>query len=137
MRTGPAQRGFTLIEMIVVLAVLSLMLALVLTHGPARSERLTVAAAARDVAGTLRVARARAIAQNRVVGVHLAPNGYQLDGAAVRRMPQAVVLSGPTVIAFHPDGSSSGGSIAVQGGGMRDAVVVNWLTGRVRVGAGS
>ncbi|MBV9248246.1 MAG: prepilin-type N-terminal cleavage/methylation domain-containing protein [Acetobacteraceae bacterium] len=137
MRVGSAQRGFTLIEMIVVLAVLGLMLMLVLTHGPAHSERLTLEAATREVAGTLRVARARAIAQNRIVAVRLAPNGFQMDGDTLRLMPPALLLSGPSFIAFQPDGSSSGGSVAVQGGGMRDAIVVDWLTGRIRVGGGS
>src|SRR5208282_6754454 len=54
--------GFTLIELAVVLAIMGLMLALVLAHGPMRSPTLQTRAAAAQVAQGLRSARARAIA---------------------------------------------------------------------------
>jgi prepilin-type N-terminal cleavage/methylation domain-containing protein len=68
-RRGTA--GFTLIEMIVVLVVLGLALGLVMTRGPVHSRRLELDATARQVAGALRLARSRAIAEERGVAVVL------------------------------------------------------------------
>jgi type II secretion system protein H len=78
MRTRAAG-GFTLVEMLVVLSVLALALALVITHGPVRSPRLELDAAARRVAGALRLARSRAIAEERTVVFALDRGGYSLD----------------------------------------------------------
>ena len=125
--------GFTLLEMIVVLVVLGLALGLVMTHGPARSPRLELDAAARQVAGALRLARSRAIAQERTVPVAFATGGYELDGDAAVSWAADVTPMGDRVISFTPDGGSSGGRIVLRGGGHQVAIGVDWLTGRVFV----
>lgn len=133
MTTTGSERGFTLIEMIVVLVVLGLVLGVVMTHGPARSVRLELDGAARQVAGVLRVARSRAIADDRVVTVTFAPGLYGLDGDAPHSLPGDVVVEGVRVIRFTPDGASSGGQVIVRGGDRQVAIGVDWLTGRVRL----
>ena len=125
--------GFTLIEMIVVLVVLGLALTLVMTHGPMRSQRLDLDAAARQVAGALRLARSRAIAQDRAVAVAFGARGYQLDQDAPVVWSADVSPNGDRVISFTPDGSSSGGRIVLHGGERDVAIGVDWLTGRVLV----
>jgi len=127
------QNGFSLLEMIVVLAILGLALGLVLTRGPMHSPRLDVQVAARDLAGALRVARGRAIAENRPVAVAFAGNLYRIDGSAVQQVPRDVTLTGSAAIRFTPDGSSSGGIVMVAAAALRTAVLVDWLTGRVHV----
>jgi general secretion pathway protein H len=123
--------GFTLIEMIVVLVILGLMMGLVVARGPLHSRRLDMEATARGLAGALRVARGQALAQHRPVVVSVAANGYRVDGEPSHSVPADVVLSGDAAIRYAPDGSSSGGHIAVQGGTGRIGIVVDWLTGRV------
>ena len=123
--------GFTLIEMIVVLVILGLMVGLVLARGPLHSQRLDTEAAARGLAGALRVARGQALAEHRPVVVTVAANAYRVDRAPSHAVPTDVALSGDAAIRFAPDGSSSGGHIAVQGGTGRIGVAVDWLTGRV------
>lgn len=139
--------GFTLIELAVVLVIMSLMLGLVLTHGPLRSPTLQTRAAAAQVAQGLRSARARAIALNRVVtfSLDLADHSFRVDDATPQTLPEALQLAVLTIagkasgqsdvarISFAPDGSSSGGRIALAGNGMRMLVGVDWLTGRVSV----
>jgi general secretion pathway protein H len=127
------QRGFTLLEMIIVLVILGLMLGLVVTRGPLHSARLDGEATARDLAGTLRLARGRAISRDQSVSVILTPSTYQIEGLPQRAIPRDVALAGNAVIRFSPDGSSSGGTVFVQTPTARTAIVVSWLTGSVNV----
>jgi len=133
-RAGPAGAGFTLLETIVVVVVLGLMLAILAGFTPHRSSRLDVANAADAVAGSLRLARARAIAEARPVMVQLAGGALVVDGVA-RPLPGPVVvgMAGPPAIRFAPYGSASGGAIRVAAGARAALVGVDWLTGRVTV----
>ncbi len=133
---GDGEQGFTLIEMIVVLVVLGLVLGLVIAHGPAHSLRLDLDAAGRQVVGILRVARSRAIADDRVVAVRFAPGLYRMDGGAPVALPSDVVLAGDRVIRFTPDGESSGARIVLRNGVRQVAIGVDWLTGRVQLSEG-
>ncbi len=134
--------GFTLLEMVIVLAVLGLLLGLVLTRGPMRSQRLEMDAAVRDIAGALRLARSTAIAENHPVTLNVdgVRGSIQIDNGQVRTLPNALSLravseSGGAVpgIRFAPDGSSSGGRIEVFAPGRQMQIRVNWLTGRVKI----
>ena len=139
--------GFTLIEMIVVLAVLGVVLASVAGYKPPWSKGLALEATAAELAGQLRLARSEAITRNEGVALELDLVGrrYRIDNAAPRQLPvgmdmELLTVAGerhaPTVggIRFHPDGSSSGGRIVLAEGSRRMAVGVDWLTGRVAIG---
>jgi general secretion pathway protein H len=136
------QGGFTLLEMIVVLVVLSLLAGLVVARGPQRSAALDLRAAAAEMVQALRGARAQAIATNRrtVFRLDLAAHRYAVDGAAPRALPAALGLDmvfaagqpgEAGAISFAPDGSSSGGRIDLSQGGRVVEVDIAWLTGRV------
>jgi general secretion pathway protein H len=129
--------GFTLLEMLVVLAVLALALALVAGGGAPRPA-VQARAAADRVAAALRTARGQAILQDRQVTVALDAPGHALRVGrdAPLRLPPTLDLTGPPTIRFAPDGSSSGGRIVLAGGGRQIAVTVDWLTGRVSRVAG-
>ena len=138
------QAGFTLIEIIVVLVVLSLGLALLVMRGPPRSPSLEIRGTASEMAQALRLARARAIAGNRPVGVtlDLARHSWRMDGAAERILPPdyALTIRAATTeaagnqigaIRFAPDGSSTGGWIELADNHRRLQIGVDWLSGRV------
>lgn len=143
---GVRGNGFTLLEMIIVLAVLGLIMGLVVTRGPQRSHGLDVRAAVATIVRTLRQARGQAISANRTVTV--AVNGAQrlvsVDGTAALALSPGLGLTagsgidavpGPklTGIRFTPNGSSTGGRIVLADGKRRIVVGVDWLTGRVSV----
>ena len=139
-RDGDA--GFTLIEVLAVLAILGLMAGLVATRGPQRSAAVDLRAAAAQVAGALRLARTQAIAGNNPVAVLLDPAAHALrvGAAAPRRLPSGLLVSvisitepGRPAITFAPDGSSTGGRVELAAGARRMQVGVDWLTGRVSV----
>ena len=116
--TSPSKpdSGFTLLEMLVVLAILGVVLAVAVGAMPRRGGTLDLANAADGVAGTLRLGRARAIALGRpvVFTPSQGGRGYALDGQQ-RALPPAVTLAmaGPAAISFSPDGGASGGAVRV------------------------
>jgi prepilin-type N-terminal cleavage/methylation domain-containing protein len=120
--------GYTLVELLIVLAIMGLlaMVAAPLLSGP--TERLQATAATRFLAERLRAARELAVdkgtTQRIVVGRSLAPRGTKL------------LFHGPlrNEIDFFPDGSTSGGTIVVvTSGGTRHRVRVQWPAGQIAI----
>jgi general secretion pathway protein H len=128
--------GFTLIEMLVVLAILAAVLGVVAGALPRHGGGLDLTGAADGVAGALRLARARAIALGRPVQFTLAEGGhaYAVDGG-LHAVPPSILLAmaGPAAIRFGPDGDSSGGAVRVAGTARALLVQVDWITGRVAI----
>jgi general secretion pathway protein H len=137
--------GFTLIEVLVVLAIVGVVLGVLIGRGPQRSRGLEARAAAGALAQTLRAARAQAIAADHDVSVALDParHSFAADGGAVRLIDPGIDISvlppslpGPgaiRLIRFSPDGSSTGGQILLGTGRRQLDVSVEWLTGKVSV----
>ena len=134
--------GFSLMEMLVVLAILALVagMASQLTRPP--SAKLRVEAAARALCSAARATRARAIATNlettlfvdlarksfhsSVVGETLMPREAHVDLSVAGGQRQGAAGGG---IVFFPTGGSSGGDISIELAGARAKVGVNWVTG--------
>lgn len=144
--TWRTRAGFTLIEMVVVLAILSVMLLLIVGQGPPVTHGLTARATAAELAASLREARSRAIVENRPVSliVDLSERHYRIGDRPAIALPPDLPLALFTVrgevrnateagIRFEPDGSSSGGRIELGDGSGRLQIGVDWLTGGVSV----
>lgn len=145
MRQLRHERGFTLVELLVVFALLALMMGLV----PMAFDRLRESAQYRDTLRTmisdLRTARYRAIAEGGDVRfrVNLGERTYGVSGQSMRQLPPALsvraVVAGKELtanesaaISFLPDGGATGGSIDIfrpSGAGTR--LRVDWLSGQV------
>src|SRR3954447_24369017 len=82
-------RGFTLIEVVVTLAILSFALVLVVGYKPPWSSGLGLKGTASELASGLRLARSEAIASNRPVLFDLDVTGhvYRVGAGAQRRLP--------------------------------------------------
>lgn len=109
--------GFTLIEMLVVLAILGLIGGLAFPRLQQAVRTQEFRAAGSTVAAMLREARARAVRSGRPVRFAASPDGsgYSSDGGAGATFPSPIELSvAPAgTIVFYGDGSSSGGSAVV------------------------
>lgn len=138
--------GFTLIEMLVVLAILALSFVLMAGYRPLWSRGLEIDTTAAMLAAELRLVRSEAIAANRAAAFELNVAGrrYRGGSAPTRELPARMAVelttisderqsSGAGSIRFFPDGSSTGGRIVLAEGSRRVAVGVDWLTGRVSV----
>lgn len=132
MQRDRRQAGFTLIEMIVVIVIMTMVAGLVLVKQPWRSAGLNTDATIHALADGLRLARSRAIAQDRYVRVVTMPGGFSVDGGPPWQLPSGEALN-PAQVTFTPDGGSTGATILLAAGARRIALNVNWLTGRVRL----
>jgi len=130
--------GFTLLELLVSLAVAALLVTLVLPHMPAGLTAGEFAGAARELTAALREARSIAVNRNRDIAFAFAfadgPGGYRFAGrestfpAGIR-----VALAGGDgrVMWFFPDGTASGGEILMSRGEARIVIAVDEMTGSV------
>ncbi|MGH6918512.1 MAG: GspH/FimT family pseudopilin [Geminicoccaceae bacterium] len=140
------QRGFTLLELLVVLAIIGFVVTLVPGFVLQSQPQLDVEVAARAMAQGLRQVRSEAILHNRPqafaldVEARVFRAGEQTpvridDGIALSFEAARSQLLGEAVgqIRFFPDGSSTGGLIRlIQGEALAD-VRSDWLTGLVTV----
>jgi general secretion pathway protein H len=135
----------TLLELLVVLAVMSLMAAVASPYIGRNQGRWALRNASRDVAAALREARGNAVMRNRTeffVG-DIATGEFWATGSAKRHaLPAGVAMTLHTTtdqqldaesgsITFWPDGSSTGGGVMLAQDERKVMVQVDWLTGRV------
>lgn len=144
-RHGGAGRGFTLVEVLVVLAIMAFLAAVFMPLGARQRRHAELANDARRIAEALRLTRSRAILGNRALAfqVDVRHALYRAGGAPVA-LPNGIHLALTTAqdetlnravgaIRFFPDGSSTGGGIALSSASGRYDVSVDWLTGAVTV----
>ena len=142
-----AERGFTLVEMLIVMAILALILAVVPPLFSSSLSSATLRAAARDVAAGLRSARSEAITLNKEVRFRLDLESHSFtigDDKTALSLPSDVdivlftatseTINGQVgAIRFFTDGSSTGGGITLIDEDRKFEVMVDWLTGRVTI----
>lgn len=136
--------GFTLIEMMVVVAVLGLALTILIDRAPRRSPTLDLRMAATTLAGALRHARGVAIAGDRTVAVSTGDARAALAALSGRHegdAPLDIALHTPPgnpntegVLRFTPDGGASGGRFVLREGASSVEVGVDWPSGRISQG---
>lgn len=136
--------GYTLAELLVVLVIIGLTLALVAPRLFFTSDAARLDRAVRSFDTAARNARssARLTGRDVLLTVHLddgvlriEPDGpdYELPGDPVLRATVAEAELDPPLagIRFFPDGSSTGGDIAIVYGERERIASVEWITGRV------
>lgn len=138
--------GFTLLETLVVLAILGLVVGVAIPSLRRPPDKLRLEAATRTLASALRFSRAQAITRNTdvVLTVNADRRVFESSASSAIQLDQEIsvemIFAAPErrgaaggAIHFFPDGSSSGGDIVLTIGKRRARISVNWLTGQVRL----
>lgn len=140
-------RGFTLLELLVVLVVAAGVAAVALPRFANAIAAVELKGATRQVASALRYARTQAVAKRREVAllfdvkrrtfvnddadkVHTLPGDLHLQ---LLTAESEIVNEDRGAIRFFADGSSTGGRVTLSAGERAYVVDVSWLTGRVTV----
>ena len=137
-----AQKGFTLVEVLVVMVIMALVLGLVATSLSRSISGAEAREAGRKMVGALRYTRTRAILQKseQVFTVNLETKTYFAPGRNEVTLPEGLELVLTTAaseqveddvgrIRFFPDGGSTGGRLDLKVNGREYIVNVAWLTG--------
>jgi general secretion pathway protein H len=132
--------------LLVVLVILGFAAALVPPMLAGTAERSSLRSAAASLSSELRLARSQAVTARAVRAVVIDPHRRSFgplelparhrlpeNGTVVVRTATAADIGGASAIRFFPNGSSTGGEVALAIGPTGYRVSVNWLTGRVRV----
>lgn len=142
-----AQRGFTLLELLVVLTLVGLLATAVVSSGRSSAESARVRAFLLHAETMFRDARTAAIEDQTETEVLIDTEARTLSFPAreqVLDVPPGVVLDariakpdgvGSPGVRFFPSGGSSGGVLAFQFRGRSYELRINWLTGRTNAQA--
>ena len=146
MRDG-GERGFTLLEMVCVLAIIAMLSAVLLPFIPHETSRSRLQAYALQTAALLKTDRDAAMVRGTSVttlvdadtrairsGVSRTtiriPDDVRFDAVLPQTCRQRAALS---TISFFANGTSCGGTIALTRFDTGYEIRVNWLTGRIQV----
>jgi general secretion pathway protein H len=138
--------GFTLLEMLIVIAILALATAVAMPILTRPSDGVRIRSTGRDLVNAMRLTRAMAIARNAEIALSIDVDKRTFTSPAIR-----VQSFGPDMVAeitfaeperttrstggfrFFPDGSSSGGDVRLRLRGREAKICVNWLTGNAQL----
>ena len=139
-------RGFTLVEIMVVLVIVALMMALVGSSISRNISGAQMRTAAGKVAASMRYTRTQAILTKteQVFLVDTEKLTYQAGDSEAKELPEGMKVELNTArseltsetaggIRFYPDGGSTGGNVRLEANGRIYRVNVAWLTGEASV----
>jgi general secretion pathway protein H len=146
-KRSSGERGFALIEILCVLAIIGMLAAIILPAIPRSTTRAKLESYAVATAALLKSDRSAALRRQIQVATQVDATSRSIRSGAtgrVIRLPNDVALDATLAsrcadrnagrsIDFFPSGMSCGGVIALSRPGMGVEVRVNWLTGGVEI----
>lgn len=149
-RVWRVARGFTLIEMLVVVALIALAATVVSVSVGSGLAGARVKAASRDLVAALRYTRGQAIVKHeqKTLSIDVEKRRYRAPGKQWIELPKDMTMKlftarseleeeGVGRIRFFPDGSSTGGHVDLMKNDAVWRIEVMWLTGDVKVREGA
>jgi general secretion pathway protein H len=145
-RARPRSRGFTLIEIIAVVALLALAASTVVFFISRSLSTQQIRGAGRDLVAALRYTRGQAIVkrEEQVLELDVEKRAYRAPNRPEMELPKDMEMKLLTAaqeqvdgttgrVRFFPDGSSTGGRISLIAGERVWQVEIAWLTGEVKL----
>ena len=143
------QRGFTLLEIVLVMAIIALASVLAAAAMTGGFKGMQLKASAKELASNLRYTRTQAIATGKpqrflvdpTKHTWRAPNAHHgsipaklgIEFTGAREAQVSGAPSGEGAIEFFPDGAATGGRIRLIAGTSAWDIDVAWLTGQVKL----
>jgi general secretion pathway protein H len=146
MNTGRGTEGYSLLEMLAVLAIFAMLAAAMFNAAVLRRPGETIHTVARSILHLVSSQSLRAIASGQTARVNVDIAGHKItaDGSNLEiSVPLQLKLTALTgaelleqdeigIIEFYSDGSSSGGEISlVNAAGASRAIRINWVSGAI------
>lgn len=142
-------KGFTLIEMIIVLVISVLGFSVISSNINSGNYGTKLQLVARDIASALRYTQSQALMnqQSMSVDINLKDNSYSLSNQQKqysfnKEIAVSLIIAEQEYtdeqvasIRFFPDGSSTGGRITLEWENQIKQIDVNWITGQVTINA--
>ncbi|MDD1611321.1 MAG: GspH/FimT family pseudopilin [Methylococcaceae bacterium] len=143
----PNNKGFTLLELMVVLFIMVLGFSIIGINLSSGNNATEHQRAARDIVSALRYARGMALMSHRETAVtfNLNENSYTVNNRdKVFTIPETIKVTVVTTqsqllgqnqgsIRFFADGSSTGGRVSLKRGENAWQIDINWLTGQIEL----
>jgi len=140
-------RGFTLLELIVVMALMAILMTLVPPMISSALPGAQLKSASRELAAGLRFARNHALTarEESTLTLNVEKHSFQVTGRKKNySIPEKLKIElltaesetrGESIgaIRFFPDGGSTGGRVTLSYGERAFGIDVDWLTGKVRI----
>ena len=140
------QRGFSLLELLVVVVLIALMMALVGTSISRSVSNAELRSASRGLLAALRYTQTHAIVshQEQILTIDMENLSYQPPDREAVKFPEGIEVSMVTAqsellsdqvggIRFFPDGGSTGGQVTVHVKKRQYEINIAWLTGEARM----
>ena len=151
--TGPSPhrlsgaRGFSLIELLIALALLVAAVSLVPAYFSKGVSTAELKSSARQIVSGLRYVRSEAVSRNKEQVFLLDVEKREFttrEGSKPRELPKGLGLRLKTAeseqlsedlggIRFFPDGSSTGGEISVSSDSKEFSIAVDWISGKIAI----
>ncbi len=142
------QRGFTLVELIVVLGIVAMIVLLALPRLGGMAPGVALRATAEEMRTDIRRARNSALRESRETVILFdraagswadgegrilgqLPDGAELEAVVARSERRDETTGG---VRFHPDGTATGATLTLSDGAHRVRVSVDWFDGQVTTG---
>ncbi len=140
------QKGFTLLELIIVLFVVVLGFSVISVNLSTGNDATVLQAASRDFVSALNYARGESMLRHEQVAVdfNLTDNSYKISSENKQYLidkdidvtvvtAQNEITQGQARLRFFPDGSSTGGKITLEKNKAVWRIDINWLTGHIEL----
>jgi general secretion pathway protein H len=149
MQIKPAQKGFSLIEIMLVLVMIAVMMALTASFMSGSLEQAKVRAISKDLVSALKYTRGQAVIKHeqKTIVFNVKNRTYRAPKKKLVQLPDDMEMNLYTAesdiideatgkIRFFSDGSSTGGWVKLTYKSKIWKININWLTGEVRIEEG-